>query len=179
MPEEQTEQAVEQTDEDFDWGQFFANDETPAPVAETPPGVEAVYVDESVDDLRAQLKQAQADSAKALEIATQARTQGTMQTAILAWKQQATPPELALSELLMESATPEDLKRNAEFVKKAALKMDSELQERIKTKEKEMQVEFGMPVPPTFQPMPEKEKVKQLLADGELADAAATMMKGF
>ena len=184
MPEEeitQVEAAVEQTDEDFDWGQFFANDEAPAPVAEesTPPGVAAVYVDESEDDLRAQLKQAQADSAKALEMATQAQTQGKMQNAISAWKAQATPAELQLQDILLGSATPEELQKNAQIVKTAAVKLDATVTERLKGMEAQMQRDFGLPVPPTFQPIPDAEKVKALLKDGQIEDAAATMMKGF
>ena len=182
MAEEETTQAeavVEQTDEDFDWGQFFANDEAPAPVDETPPGVAAVYVDESEDDLRAQLKVAQETSARALEMATQAQTQGQMQNAIAAWKAQASPAELQHLDIMMDSASPEELQKNAKIVKKAASKFDVALDERVKVAEAQMQRKFGLPVPPTFQPMPEKEKVATMLKEGQLEDAAATMMKGF
>lgn len=168
--------------EDFDWTQFFAgegDDDEEAPPASPPAGVAATFVDEDEDDLRKQLAQAQADSKRALEIATQTRSQTTMQTAVNAWKEQATPAELAFSDLLLESKSPEELKTNATFIKKAALTLDSTLQDRVKDVERKMQVEFGLPVSPTFQPMPESERVKELLAANELADAAATMMKGF
>jgi hypothetical protein len=169
--------AAEQLDDDFDWEQFFTNDETPAPViATTEP--EHIPPPED-DDLRAQLKQAQETSAKALEMATQAQTQGKMQSAITAWKAQASPAELQLADLLLDSASPEELQKNAQIVKTAALKLDATVTERLKGMEAKMQRDFGLPVPPTFQPMPDEEKVNQLLKEGSLEDAAATMMKGF
>lgn len=167
----------EQLDDDFDWEQFFSNDETPAPaMAAAEP--EHIPPPED-DDLRAQLKQAQETSAKALEMATQAQTQGKMQNAVTAWKAQASPAELQLADLLLDSATPEELQRNAQIVKTAALKLDATVTERLKGMEAQMQRDFGLPVPPTFQPMPDEEKVNQLLKEGSLEDAAATMMKGF
>ena len=171
--------APEQTDEDFDWAQFFAGDEEPAP--ETAPA-EPVF-DPQGDDLRAQLAQAQADSKRALELATQAQTQGRMVAAVEAWKAQATPAEIELQALLLDSKSPEELQKNAQIVKVAAARLDATSAEREARVRREMEVkmqqEFGLPVPPTFQPMPEEEKVNQLLKEGNLADAAATMMKGF
>ena len=180
MDEEQTEQVVEQTDDDFDWGQFFANEEAPAPTMEAADaGTVVVPNYESDDDLRVQLKQAQADSAKALEMATKAQTQGQMQSAISAWKAQASPAELQLQDILLGSTTPEELQKNALIVKTAAVKLDATVSERLKGMEAQMQRDFGLPVPPTFQPTPDKEKVIQMLKDGQIEDAAATMMKGF
>jgi len=173
---------VDQLDDDFDWGKFFAGDGVEDDVA-TPPVGAAPVIDEDEDDLRTQLKQAQETSAKALEMATQAQTQAKMQNAVEAWKAQATPAEIELQALLLDSKTPEELQKNAQIVKVAAARLDAAGAERDaklrREMERQMQQEFGLPIPPTFQPMPEKEKIAQLLKDGELADAAATMMKGF
>jgi hypothetical protein len=85
--------------------------------------------------------------------------------------------------LLLDSKSPEELQKNAQIVKVAAARLDATSSEREakvrREMERQMQQEFGLPIPPTFQPMPEKEKVAQLLKDGDIADAAATMMKGF
>ena len=186
---EQTEEAAtpvvpEMATEEFDWGEFFTDHEEPVLVTETPAaGVAETLVDESEDDLRVQLAKAQGDATKALELAQQAQTQGKMQQAIEAWKAQASPAEVELQEILLASTTPEELQKNAQIVKTAAAKISATTNEReAKLRhdlELKMQSDFGLPVSPTFQPMPEQEKVKQLLKDGELADAAATMMKGF
>lgn len=182
--EPQEPQAIvpEQLDDNFDWEKFFANDETPVEVTagqEQAPAGESTFVDEGEVDLRKQLAKAQADSAKALEMAMQAQTQGKMQQAIEAWRAQASPAEIQLSDILLSSSTPEELQKNAQIVKTAALKLDATLSERLKGMEAKMQRDFGLPVQPTFQPMPEEEKVKALLKEGALEDAAATMMKGF
>ena len=183
MADDEQEQtnAEELVSEDFDWTKFFAGDEEPAPEAEAPAAVP--YMDESEADLRSQLARAQADSAKALELAQQAQTQGQMQAAVEAWKAQATPAEIELQALLLDSKSPEELQKNAQIVKVAAARLDATSAEREAKVRREMEVkmqqEFGLPVPPTFQPMPEKEKVAALLKEGNLEDAAATMMKGF
>ena len=174
--------AAEMASEEFDWGEFFTDKEEPAPVVATP-GVAEIVVDDSEDDLRAQLAKAQGDASRALEIAQAAQTQGKMSAAIEAWKAQASPAEIELSDILLGSSSPEELQKNAMIVKTAAAKLDATVTERVaqdrKDLERQMQSEFGMPIQPTFQPMPEAEKVKQLLKEGELEDAAATMMKGF
>jgi len=175
---------VEQTDDEFDWGKFFA-DENPdlaAKVETPPPGVEAVFVDEDAADLRRQLAKAQEDSARALELATASQTQSRMQGAIDAWKAQATPAEQQLSDILLKSKTPEELQENARIVKEAASKLGAAYDERLQKDRRDMEVQmqrdFGIPIPPTFTPMPEEEKVNQMLKDGDLDGAAAAMLKG-
>jgi|GEM_PF-4407523 len=171
---------AEMATEEFDWGEFFAEKEesvAAAPVADVPD------IGDEEDDLRAQLARAQADSARALQMAEAAQMQGKMSAAINAWKAQATPAEIELSDLLLGSTSPEELQKNAQIIKLAAAKLDATAAQREanvrKEMERQMQSEFGIPIQPTFQPMPEAEKVKQMLEEGNLADAAATMMKGF
>jgi hypothetical protein len=41
-----------------------------------------------------------------------------------------------------------------------------------------MQKEYGIPIPPSFTPIPEEEKVNQMLKDGDLDGAANAMLKG-
>ena len=175
--EAQPQEQAAQFEEDFDWNQFFT-DEAATAVTDPAPAVEA----EPNDDLRQQLAQAQADSAKALELAMQAQTQSKMQTAVEAWKAQASPAEKELADLLLDSKTPEELQKNAEIVKRAAAKLDATAGEREAKARREMELkmqqEYGFPVMPTFTPMPEEEKVKQLLKEGDLDSAAAAMLKG-
>lgn len=177
---------IEQTDDEFDWGSFFA-DENPDLAAKVEGSVggaraEEVVVDEDASELRKQLAKAQADSSRALELATQSQMQSRMQGAIDAWKQQATPAEIALSSLLLKSKTPEELQENAKIVREAASTLGSDYEERLNQERRKMEIQmqrdFGVPIPPTFNPMPEEEKVKQMLADGDLDAAAAAMLKG-
>lgn len=169
------------SDEAFDWTKFFDDDdeeEVPAPavVAAPPAG-------EDVSDLRAQLAKAQADSAKALELATQAQSQGKMQAAIDAWQAQATPAELDLKEMLLGSTSPDELQRNAQLVKIAAAKLNATREaDRAKDRkdlELQLQKEYGMPIPPSHQPIPHADKVKDMLKEEDLSKAAGAMLEGF
>lgn len=178
------------TDAEFDWTGFFLTDGPAEPQPGTPaPPAPVAGGDDDEDDppdrlaqLEAQLKEAQATAAKAVEMAGATQHQTQMQTAIAAWKEQASPAEVELSDLLLESKSPEELKKNAAIVRNAAAKLDATAQSREarirREMEEQMQREFGIPIPPTFTPVPEEEKVNQLIKDGDMTGAASALLKG-
>lgn len=176
--ETEGQQQEEMAAADFDWGKFFADDsaeeEEPAlEMSEEPQG-------RSEED---RIAKAEADAARALQLAQAASQQTQMKSAIEAWKAQASPAELLAEPMLLKATTPEELQNTAAYVKDLASTLTSNLAERdeqIKRQvELQMQKEYGLPVTPTFQPMPEKEKIDAALAEGDLVDAANKMMKGF
>jgi hypothetical protein len=178
--EAQTEPATQMGDPEFDWDKFWEDDaeepeaSTDAGTTTTPPATTA-----QDDELRSQLAKAQADSARALEIATAAQRQGQMKTAIDAWREQATPAERVLEPLLTRSQTPEELKSNAALVKELSGNINSSLSEQEREVAMRMQREFGMPIAPTNQPSPDSEQIDEKIANGDIAGAINLRMKGF
>jgi hypothetical protein len=173
---------VEMTDPDFDWDAFWGPaTPTQEPIQVQAEGYEDVsdeVEDERAKELAALRKQTEVN-ARALE---EMRNEKHLDHAIEEWKKQASPAELALSDLLYESQSLDELKKNAARVKKAATKAEEIYGEQLKRKEaeleREVQAKFGLPVPPSFQPIPQQDKANQALADGDLDRAAAIMLEG-
>lgn len=184
-PEIQQEEAPpDMTSPDFDWDAFWGS---PAASDQAVPSVqvEAQYDDvaDEVEDERdrelAQLRKQTEMNAKMLE---EFRNEKNLDGAIEEWKKQASPAELALVDLLYESQSLDELKKNAARVTKAASKAEEIYGEQLKARERELEREiqdkFGLPVPPNFQPIPQGDKANQAIAEGDLDKAAAIMLEG-
>lgn len=190
MADEQTPQTPSADDiesPDFNWGQFFAADEpeeapvaaAPTPQQATPPEPVEEFDEEEAKVLRTQISELQKMVADTAKVTTEIATRNRVVAAVEAWKQQASPAELQMADVLAEATSLEDLQAKAVMVRRVAQGADKLLQaERVKI-EQEMQREFGMPVTPTYQPIPEKEKMKEALAEGDIDKASAIALKGF
>jgi hypothetical protein len=186
-PQEGGAEGADMTSPNFDWDAFWggpsAGDEPlpPAPLAAEGDDYEEVGDDLAAErdrELAALRKQSELNAKQLAEM----RNQSIMDRAIDEWKKQASPAEIALSELLYESQSVEELKRNEQRVKAAAKKAEelygAELARKQAEMERELQAKFGIPLPPTFQPIPQAEKANQALAEGDLDRAAAIMLEG-
>lgn len=173
---------------DFDWGQFFAEGEE-QPVAAAPqaappppeaePEEDAEFSENEAAVLRQQVNELQKMVADTAKVTTEIATRNRVTAAVEAWKQQASPAELQMADVLADAVSLEDLQAKATLVKRVAQGADRMLDaERLKI-EQRMQREFGLPVSPTFQPMPEKEKMEEALKDGDIDKASAIALKGF
>lgn len=176
---------------EFNWDQFFSDEAAapeeaptpPQPVAVAPAAPQEEYEEEEqetpdVSALQKQVeeltKQVAATSMTTAEIQQKAR----VTTAMESWKQQASPAELAMSDMLAEATSLEDLKLRSEVIKRATATHDDLLkQERVKI-EREVQLQAGLPVPPTFQPIPEKQRMEEALGEGDIDKAAAIAVQG-
>jgi len=182
---EQTPPTPEPESEDFDWGGFFLDGtaaETP-PVAAAPPAPAPAEGDddeepEVVVQMKAQIAALTAQVEKVGMTTSQIEHHTRLSTAMEAWKAQASPQELQFADVLAESKDSDDLKQRVEMVKRMTASQ-GQLEERIrKETELKMQKEFGMPIPPTFSPVPEEEKVNQMLKDGDIDGASNAILKG-
>jgi len=182
---EQIPPTPEPESEDFDWGGFFLDgtSEQAAPAAAAPPAPAPAEGDddeepEVVVQMKAQIAALTAQVEKVGMTTAQIEHQSRLATAMEAWKAQAAPQELQFADVLAEAKNPEDLKQRVEMVKRMTASQ-GQLEERIrKETELKMQKEFGMPIPPTFSPVPEEEKVNQMLKDGDIDGASNAILKG-
>lgn len=170
------------TDPAFDWDKFFG---TPAPVAEIKEEPEEkfeVFEDEAANKLVAEVAAMKKQNAEIVAKQVELERETRLDKALEAWKAQASPAELALADLLYRSKSPEELKANEALVKAAAAKVEAtykdEIEKTVKQKEREMQQAFGVPVPPSFQPIPRADKAKEALDAGDLDKAASIMLEG-
>jgi hypothetical protein len=170
---------------EFDWGQFFATDGDPAPAAQAQPAPTSEAtpeLDEEEPDgtaaLRAQVEELQRIVRDTAATTTEIATKNRVNAAVEAWKQQASPVELSMSDVLIEATSLDDLKVKAELVKRVSQSADKNLAaERLKI-EQDLQKQFGLPVTPTYDPIPEKEKMQTALDEGDIDRASAIAMKG-
>lgn len=175
----------------FDWDAFWDGTDAesvidqaapPAPAAAAPPTPAEEYDDldaAKVAKELAELRKAQEiQNAKFADMERQAK----VDKAIAAWEEQATPAEKALSHLLHRSGSLEELKANEAAVRHAASRIEEDYKQREemlrKNMERELQQEYGLPVPPTFSPPPREEKVKEQLDAGNLEAAADILLEG-
>ena len=151
-----------------------------APVA-APVAVAAGQENEEEDDVDALKKQVEelTRTVAATQQTTKQMEQSTkVSAAIEAWKLQASPAELAMADVLIEAKNPDELKLRAEVIKRAVATREKDIDQERQRIEREMQAKFGLPVTPTFQPIPEKEKMEAALADGDIEKAASIALKG-
>jgi len=174
---------ADMTSENFNWDTFWGS---PAPIDEPPAAPPAETYEDITDDVEDEADKQIAALRKQTEMnakqLNELRTQQNVDQALEAWKKQATPAELALGDLLYTSQSLDELKKNEAIVKNAAKKADAYLDDALSAKEKEMQRKiqenFGLPIPPSFQPIPQADKANQALADGDLDQAASIMLEG-
>jgi len=175
-----------QQEEEFDWAQFFMGEEAPTPQAQapTPPPVEEskeVGEEDFEDDaeaLKKQLAQLAKQVAETSKATSEMAQSARMTQAIDAWRRQASPAELEMADLLMEAKSPEELRTAATLVKRTVSMTDKIVAQKVQEKEREMQKVYGYPVEPTFQPIPEKDKYKEAIKDGDLDRASSLAMRG-
>ena len=175
--------AADVTDPTFDWDKFFGV--PPAPVAEVKEEPEEkfdVFEDEAANKLVAEVAAVKKQNAELAAKQAELERETRIDKALESWKAQASPAELALSDLLYRSKSIEELKANEALVKAAAGKVEAtykeEIDKQIKEKEREMQTAFGVPIPPSFQPIPRADKAQEALDQGDLDKAAAIMLEG-
>lgn len=187
MAEDQNPTIEDVASEEFDWGQFFADDDdgaAPAPTQQAPIAQAAPELEEEdeVDDtvaLRTQVEELQKLVKETAKTTTEIATRNRVQAAVEAWKQQASPVELQMADVLADATSLDDLKVKADLIKRVSQSSDKLMEkERLKI-EQDLQRQFGLPVTPTFQPMPEKEKMQQALDEGNIEQAATIALKGF
>ena len=168
---------------DFDWGSFFLEDAQAAPAAVSDaapepaaPQAAALAEDEAdeVELLKQKLATIEATVNKTQQTTEEMAQRDKVKAAVEAWKAQASPEEKTMAPLLEQATSLEDIKVR-ELVIKQATGLLGESRYQI---EQEVQRKFGLPVQPTFQPVPEREKVDKMLAEGDLDNAATAMLKG-
>jgi len=172
----------------FDWETFFSDGVAPQAgettdrgswlTAEEPPASEA-EPDEFEEEDRVAALERQIAELKNTVVATSETTseiafRDKKREAIDSWKRTASPEALTMSELLEEATTPEEIKSRAKVIE-TATKMLNENMEAI---EQRVQRKFGLPVQPTFSPIPEKERVDNMLENGDIDGAASALLKG-
>lgn len=187
MADEQqtTEQTPDIESPDFDWGSFFLEDSAP-PVApavvseEAPPAAAAPAPpedDDENDDVTALKKQVELLTQtvqKTSQTTEEIAQRDKVKAAVEAWKAQASPAEQAMAPLLEQATSLDDIK-----VREAVIKQATGLLDKSRAQiEQEVQRKFGLPVQPTFSPVPEKERVDKLLEEGNIDEAANAILKG-
>lgn len=172
--------------DDFDWGQFFTVDEdTAAPTAPAPiqPAAQAEPEDEGEANdttaLRTQVEELQKLVKDTAKTTTEIATRNRVQAAVEAWKQQASPFELQMADVLTEATSLEDLQTKAALIKRVSASSDKVMESEKLKIEQDLQRQFGLPISPTYQPTPEREKMEEALKEGDIDKAADLALKGF
>lgn len=189
MADEQQNPGIEDiTDTEFNWGQFFSEDEAaPDPTsASEPVQVAAVVEDQGENEdesmttnLKMQVAELQKMVQDTAKTTTEIATKNRVQAAVEAWKEQASPFELQMVDVLSEATSLEDLKIKADLIKRVSSSSDKVMaSEKLKI-EQDLQRQFGLPISPTFQPMPERDKMNEALKNGDIEEAANLALKGF
>ena len=189
--QQQEQQAPPVAEEDFDWEKFFldeaeeAGGSPPPPVAsQAPPQDLSDEEDEEeapsteVAALKKQVEALTKQVSEASRMATETTQSAHVQSAIEAWKAQASPGELRHAAVLAGARNLDELKLRAEIVKETAANFDAELGQARTQVERELQQEYGIPLPPNFQPIPDKDKMEEALKEGDLDTAARLAVKG-
>lgn len=188
--QQQEQQAPPVAEEDFDWEKFFldeaeeAGGSPPPPVASQAPAQALSDEDEEeaapdkVSALEKQVQELTKQVSEASRMATETTQSARVQGAIEAWKAQASPGELRHANVLAGAKSLEELKLRAEVIKETAANFDDELGKARTQVERELQQEYGIPLPPNFQPIPDKDKMEEALKEGDLDTATRLAVKG-
>ena len=170
---------------DFDWGAFFLETpgtpppavatETPEPLASEPsPPAPSDEEDPDIASLKKQVEQLTQTVQKTSQTTEEIAQRDKVKAAVEAWKGQASPAEQAMAPLLEQATSLEDIKIREGVIKQAVGMLD---QSRTQI-EQDVQRKFGLPVQPTFSPIPEKERIDKMLEEGNIDEAANAILKG-